>query len=743
MKKGLLITSAFALLFGVGVAVGAQQQKTERASAATQTLYFDVSSCTWWNDASAKTYVYFYNNSENNGWIGEEMTKVSTYKYSTSVDTKYTSVIFLRVNPSDLSESGIWNRTNKNGGTAINLPTDYSVKNQFNLTADGSNYDDGNYCGNWSLYTPTSYTVSVHLDNKGVKTTTNQTVAKDDLPTVDYVFGESFSGWFDDENYTEGHEVTAITSNTTVYGKITAIPTATYTVQVEEGAEFGNSLKLYAFEPSGKENAGWPGEAISDNSITVPTDAKLIINNGTKQTVNISQPTNPVANEKLVVSAETVSEGTDAGKYKAYWELDEVVSEEGYYLVGSKTNYKFRGATYIEKQAADTSFNVGLLLGYTAADGEEVTIRSYLNSAYDWVANGDPTEGSVDPVQHAYGYRSGSNFHFTTAGSYDIFVHEDSFYVAPHAARHYVNISNVLFAGSQKGESVARPKTLATEGGNFNPGEFIVSGYVQRGYFTDEDCTVAYVPAEVKTDDVQLYCKYTKVGYYYAIAAVEFNIDDATLMNSEGLTGNNKAEAGITVAAVNTIYSFKHYTAESTTDSAGLGAEYPYAEKSSTVNVKFTKIGSYTVYWNNEDKLYLNAGLEAFYSNFLLEIGNTCSADGNTDPEALQAAWALQKSAFSALDADDKALFAAAKADKDSDKQSEKVAAMYDYIVKKYGDTAFEDFADRFDGPVAPGTKLAEVQNNSGNSYVAVIIIAATISAIAVGTFLLLKKKHN
>ena len=458
MKKGLIITTALAMALGVGVAVGAQQQKVEKAEATTEKLYFDVSSTTWWNDASAKTFAYCFKGEDtqesdrNASWPGVEMTKEAgtTYKYSVSVSSEFTKVIFCRVNPSD--ESEVWNRTSKHGGTPVNLPADYSVKNQFNLTADGSNYDDGNYCGNWTLYTPTNYDVTVVLDNKGNKTTTHQTVAKDGVPTVEYVYGEKFSGWFDDENYTEGHEVTAITANTTVYGKIETIPTHTYTLDASLVSEVFTAPQLWAWV-SGKNNAeNFPGVAISNNSFTLPEGAEFIISSkaaeqGRKQTVNLSQPGSPVANETLIINSEPINdnENPNNGKYTAYWQLDEEAPADGYYLVGTENNFKFRGATVIPEIPADASSNVAILLNYTAKVNEKVTVRKSIKNVPGWIASADPEHEAEG--EKAYGYRDENNFKFTTAGSYDIFVHTDGFYVAPHAERLTISVVDRFFEG--------------------------------------------------------------------------------------------------------------------------------------------------------------------------------------------------------------------------------------------------------------------------------------------------------
>lgn len=70
-------------------------------------IYLDVSGWTGWNDASAKTYAFFYGKGEK--WV--EMTKVSgkDYVYSCTKETSYPNIIFVRINPNS-TDSDMWNR---------------------------------------------------------------------------------------------------------------------------------------------------------------------------------------------------------------------------------------------------------------------------------------------------------------------------------------------------------------------------------------------------------------------------------------------------------------------------------------------------------------------------------------------------------------------------------------------------------------------------------------------------------
>ena len=142
--KHVFTTLGLALVMGLGVAAGlshAREFKQAKAGT-TVTLYFDVSSLTWWNNDNAETYAHLTGSGTEADTTlpGKKMSLVQgkAYKYAVELDSSYTKVVFNRVNPSD--HTTVWNKSSKT--TPINLPADYSVKNEFDIEHDG--YDDGN-----------------------------------------------------------------------------------------------------------------------------------------------------------------------------------------------------------------------------------------------------------------------------------------------------------------------------------------------------------------------------------------------------------------------------------------------------------------------------------------------------------------------------------------------------------------------------------------------------------------------
>ena len=409
MKKGLLISTTLAMLLGVGVAVGAHQAKeVKEVKAAGSTLYLDTNKLTWYGNLSR---AHLFGSGGNNGWPGEELTHVSGSIYSLSIpDTsKYQNVIFLRSDGTN-----VWNRTSKDGGTAINLPSDWSKQNMWTFGDgwNGNEYDDGNYTGSWSLYTPPAaeYSVDVYVD--GVKRGTEQ-IGEGLLPDEPAaVYGKSFSGWFDNEACSVGHEVTGITGPGSVYCKMNNVPTVTYTID-DSSVEY-SALKLYAFEPTGKANADWPGADVVGKSITVPNDATLVINDGTKQTVNVEQ--SKVANDTLKILAAVDGEG-----HNTYvWGSEMPVGGEGYYIKGSASEWAYVSANKMSTSEVREGY-VAQFIGFTAKADDEIRVVSYYTDRTPFEQWSDLKDGKSD-----VGTLVGDNLKFTADGEYDVYAKYES-----------------------------------------------------------------------------------------------------------------------------------------------------------------------------------------------------------------------------------------------------------------------------------------------------------------------------
>ena len=141
-----------------------------------------------------------------------------------------------------------------------------------------------------------------------------------------------------------------------------------------------------------------------------------------------------------------------------------------------------------------------------------------------------------------------------------------------------------------------------------------------------------------------------------------------------------------------------------------------------------------------------NSGANEFYTKFLTEVGGTCDANGNTNTATLQGVWADQKAAFEALSAGEKAVIRAVEVDKiegDGANDLEKFVKKYDYIVKKYGTTLFEDFVW---GQSYPGQALVSNTPATANETTPIMIIViacvALLSVASVTTIIIIKKRR-
>jgi hypothetical protein len=128
----------------------------------------------YWNQAGAVFYVYFFNNS-NSTYMWKKMEVVdsaaSTKIYYTEKEEGYPKCIFVRVNPAYTGTDywyGTWNQT-------ADLDTPTSTQNLYTITGWGSN--NGPSTGSWAVYTSKiqktttilAESIPVHIDVNGNK----------------------------------------------------------------------------------------------------------------------------------------------------------------------------------------------------------------------------------------------------------------------------------------------------------------------------------------------------------------------------------------------------------------------------------------------------------------------------------------------------------------------------------------------------------------------------------------------
>ena len=688
MKKGLLITSAFALLFGVGVAVGAQQQRTERASATASSFYFDINGQSELDQGNEKFAAWYWKGSGEGQWA--DMTRVgSTSFYSVSLDASaYDHVIFARL---DKTKETHWD--NKWHQTA-NLDLSAS-KNCYKATG----VNGGDVTGEWTNLTESNNEFYVY-DKDG-------TVLGNTLANINvYGFGQ---------------------------GSHSIVPVANMEWP-------GVNTGISAYEVEGRENV----YRVQLNAFY----SKFIINcgDGNNQTVDVEDLADHLG-DVLVIGSQK-----EGKTYNVSWmemaDFTDFPANDGYYLAGTESSWKFEGATLIPSITKDAHNNVAILHGYEAKKDEEVRVRSYFEGVDSW-------KECVNTTVENVGSKVGDNFVFSQNATVDVFVFDDGgvikFSVAKHVELLTVGVVNRYFSGATLTSYDNAPSQDCVKGEAFTPAaQAVKSGYVVRGYYTDSTCKTPFVNGTVLEYDTTIYAKYTKVGYYVLYGASEYSIDTATIMNTEGIDAGNKAEAIITVA-INDTYSFAYYNSEGEMEGhSGLGDNLEDYAVNEDSHIKFVAAGTYAVYWSNSNnKIYLNPGKTAFCTNFISVIGGICKTDNTTNLETLATAWEDQAAVYNGLSAAEKKAFTdigfnGGKTAEQGGTLEEQVIAKYHYIVWKYGSEAFDNFifGTKVDPhPAFEGTLYSPINTNGG--LMATIIVIATISAIGVGVFVIVKKKHN
>ncbi len=146
------------------------------------------------------------------------------------------------------------------------------------------------------------------------------------------------------------------------------------------------------------------------------------------------------------------------------------------------------------------------------------------------------------------------------------------------------------------------------------------------------------------------------------------------------------------------------------------------------------------------------AAAEAFAQQFISTVGGVCDANGATNRDQLDAAWAQMASAFNSLSnhaaTNELAQNLLRDAEKSQSSALGRFADLYEYIVEKYGSAAYADFAGRFGGQVVPpasGTTSISFPSimSANNNAIIIIVVAAVIAASSVGAFFVIRRRRN
>ena len=748
--KHVFLTMGLALVMGAGIAASgviSMAKGMQPARAATKTIYCKMEHSWWKADGAAVGIYAWYGTGEGatpkKAWPGERMAPVTgeTDMWQFDIDiATYPNVIFTRVNGGSGAVSD-WGAKTKN----LTFPTD--SKNFFTITNSSATWGDPGCDGTWGIYPiPTGVDVDVHVNGKsrGVENIPEGTLPAG--PTLGYA--KSWDGkWYTDEDCTE--ECTGVTSDVyDLYCEVVDHAYLQFTLDASRATDKFAETYLYTWDDGGIEKA-WPGTKFTGDTFYVADDAKFIINAGDKkeQTVNID--VSPVEEDTLRILNTT----DGAGHYETIWESEvDEPAEEGYYIKNNRAPnaWKYAGADKMQNTTGD---NVAHLMNFEAQVNDEIRVCSYYTdrSPFEqWATLGDNGYSG-------YGEQSGDNFKFTKAGHYDIYAkYEDRdenpedresfmFYVAEHVNSYEISMTAVMFEGPTKLGTAAQDSQLAYSGSNFNPVQPDMSGYAKRGYFTDADCTIAYVAHEFSAAG-QLYAKYTKVGYYMISESTSWSIDAAVSMSTTDLAPTDKAQITLTVAAANEKHSFVYYNASGAMEGHnGLGASYAFASTDEDNNIVFSEPNTYYIYWSNGDgKIYIETVSPdmkkalAFVRDFKDSMAEACSAE--TQEASVKAAWAEAATAYKTMKTSEAA--AAALVEQggySSDAEIRDFAERYIYIYQHHASWNLENFM---------GWEISASTNYINglvinNNVLLITIISVSTLAVSAGLILFLLKRKR
>lgn len=710
MKKGIIFTTALAMVLGVGVAVGAHQAAPKAVSAEkeTTTLYLCTNKLAWYGDQAR---AYLYGDSGDNTWPGQELTLVDgeTNIYKLDVDnmSDFHSAIFLRSNGSD-----VWNRTSKFGGVDISLPTDWSKENMFtfNESWDGKiEYDDGNYTGSWSLYGEP---------------------AEDPIYTVKYNNFTTVEFELDEDEKPEGvlHQ---------------------YSAEIN-GVSRGRELKFYKDDVQITAKIGVDGG--NNNVYGNVTDGFRIYspNNYGKTKIYLKTYSDggySIWGEGYKTYSFIANIMPSAGAVTQEYELtlDETFGPNETYIEQYKTSGKVV-MNALKGDAWNSSFDL-----QCEGANEYVTPENVPNNnarqafqSTAWKVHNDCEEVIYVKIKRADlsawifvdGYEAA---HVLTIGGQEINLTKAN---ETEYAAHGVNLAAGAEVTSYTIEGVEQTATAkADKTNNLASNMKVITANASADiYFDTETSTLWISGLEALANGFHLYVNTTirvlksRVNEYYSTLISFAANDEIRFIHIQDdaapvIFGNAAVEGGPQSSHFEFVTAKGCIVAKDACDSA------LYFKPGETNNVWFD-----TATQDLKDA-------KEFADAFNKALALVCKADGTTDKEALASAWLAKKATFTD-DLSEEAQNILKAATKDH--AVEEIAnfiAKYELIATRYGNfLATKDAKWNFLGKSITSVGAIELNNNSieSSSLIVIVSIIAVTSISAVGILLVIKKRrHN
>lgn len=690
--KNVFFALGLSLAMGLGAvaALGANRrvQKVEATGLPT-TLYLKVSS--FWADKfqyvgeGGGAFAHFFGGSGATTWPGTLMDEVEEHSiYSVAVPADVTQVIF-NMN----AANGSW--TGDTQTEDLTIPTD--GKNQCTVTGNSGSKQTGT----WDTY----------VEQQDPSSETNDFLILDEY----HVLGNNVS-------------------NLHIYG-------------------FGQDANIKSMD--------WPGTGTVEEQATdiLPTYqghistsySKIIVNNGTSQTVDIEDFVGNYSSKILCILNTT----DEHGHYNYQWKTSASIdrpAQQGYYI-SSAGLWDYAHA--VEMTTTDQGGNVAYKMSLSLNVGAIIRVRSFWTdrAPFDQWANSTNTDGDHWTVES-------NNVTITETGLYDIYAFYESeqfkYSVADHVDNYEIAMTAVLFDGKASTGTADLSTQIAYSTANFEPNKPARSGYVAREVYYDEECETPYTPKKFDATD-HLYIKYTRTGYYvvgdetFSGVGLSWNVDGATILPpAVNDTENNLLEGAITISGASVGNPVQVRPAEYTSGGElsysldySMGAVYEFAKKVGD-NINFTVDGTYAIYVNKSAKVYINAGADAFYTKFLTEVTAICDYDGDTNLTNLKSVWSAQEVAYNSLSTDEKnAIKALGFDDVGEEDDMHKVVTKYHYIVVKYFSQGVNDFIWNAYSP----SNVVRPLSANNNALVIIVVVSTVTMASLIGLYLIIRRRKE
>ncbi len=776
MKKGLIITSTLALLFGVGVAVGAHQEKVAKVEAfdADDYVYLRLYNTFW--EESATGWLNYQDSS--NDWHNDQFDQndaittkggESLYKVRLSFEAKNLQV--LRKN-ADASQQ--WGYSDLRDAGSINL---YSVTG---YSGEGGHMD-GNFASasvnHVTVTAPQHGSIAVsgaHNEDEGTGEGyyySDWTITLTATPASGYEFVNwttaDGTDWTGEDKSNNPVVLNNISGEFGVSAKFqeaahsykVVIGGVEYPMNPHEKGDHDAQYKVIADVSK--------GEGISfleDDSPLAATVPNVDENN------NAHGPTNSVLEDKEDADIYLKKDGENwtyyvSGRTAKYYAI--INNEKAIKLEknGDKNEYK---AMSLQLKQEDTiklyaygasNYNGKVKDGSEGATVVEGVIE--INEAGTFNIYYEPSEDNFIYFEMIHTYR----VRIITPGEleptyYDFVEVDKGDYEKQFKAIINVNISQAI--GVYDGNTIL---TLSPEEGREQYSNVLWANGQTATLFPGEnvDCYLKY-----KNSKWHIYVG-GRQSEYVGIYTTGMNGNVHKLLDNPD--PEHSDEVMITNLTVEKDSYFLIYrTAYAAISEVECNPEIEGAAIKDTLQtgptsysdvVKFATAGTYNLYINKSTgHVYVDKPTSADaaaieYAETFLETLSTgaeavCNAQGNTNQEALTTAWASLKTAFNAIGGEDAGLKATAQnilrvTSKEAEGKVGQFAALYEYIIEKYGSNNYEDFVNRYNGnaPVVGPKGTTAFETSVTANFTVIMIMIATVSTIGVGAFFILKRRHH